>query len=154
MDDIELMLYRQHLRIQELHHTQYKFDGLQPHFTNELRAYHNRRRRWTTQVRYGLMPPASSQTQHHHHNQIFPDPSTPSTPHSLHAPPNPPNLNLSSKPSIIQDAINQLNLNVSNHLPQHATNGSFVPLGPDGPPTAPKLQAILWYQGILVKKFT
>lgn len=59
MDDIELMLYRQLMRIQELHHTQYRFDGLQPQFTNELRAYHNRRRRRTTQVRYGPLLPAS-----------------------------------------------------------------------------------------------
>lgn len=89
VDDIELMLYRQRLRIQELHNTQYRFDGLQPQFTNELRVYHNRRRRWTTQVRFGPMHPASSQTQHHH-NHIFPDPSTPSSPLSLHANLNPP----------------------------------------------------------------
>ncbi|KAL0011589.1 hypothetical protein SO802_006697 [Lithocarpus litseifolius] len=61
MDDIELMLYRQRMRIQELHHTQYRFDGLQPQFTNELRAFHNRRR-WTTQ-RPPWQPPPDSNLQ-------------------------------------------------------------------------------------------
>ena len=126
MDDVELMLYRQRLRIQELHHSQYRFDGLQPQFTNELRAYHNHGRRWATQVRFGPIPLASSQTHHPNHSHGFPDPSTP---HSLHAPLNPPNQNLSSNPSIIQNAINMLNLNVPGHVHLHASYSSFVFLG-------------------------
>ncbi|KAL0014775.1 hypothetical protein SO802_001844 [Lithocarpus litseifolius] len=51
MEDIEIMLYRQRLRIQDLHQVQYKFDALQPQFSNDLRAFHNHRRRWTTQIR-------------------------------------------------------------------------------------------------------
>nr|POE49716.1 hypothetical protein CFP56_31168 [Quercus suber] len=48
MEDIEIMLFCQRLRIQDLHQVQYRFDALQPRFTNDLRAFHNRRR-WTTQ---------------------------------------------------------------------------------------------------------
>lgn len=42
MDDVEIMLFMQRQRIQELHQVQYRFDALQPQFTNDLRAYHNR----------------------------------------------------------------------------------------------------------------
>lgn len=36
MKDIEIMLYRQRLRIQDLHQEQNRFDALQPQFTNDL----------------------------------------------------------------------------------------------------------------------
>ena len=52
-EDVELMLFKQRQRIQELHYVQYRFDALQPQFTNKLCAYHNRMRRWTTQVCFG-----------------------------------------------------------------------------------------------------
>ena len=41
MEEVELMLFRQRQCIQELHQMQYRFDAVQPQFTNELRAYHN-----------------------------------------------------------------------------------------------------------------
>ena len=46
MDDIERMLYRQSMRIQEIHQVQFCFDVLKPHFSNDLKDFH--RRRWTT----------------------------------------------------------------------------------------------------------
>nr|POF20391.1 hypothetical protein CFP56_39673 [Quercus suber] len=96
------------------------------------------RRRWTTQVRFGPIPLASGQTHHPNHSPSFPDPNTPSTPHSLHAPLNPPNQNLTSNPSIIQNAINMLNLNVPGHVHLHASYSSFVSLAPGEPLTAPQ----------------
>lgn len=33
----------------------YAYDSLEPHFHNELRAYFNKRRRWTTRARYGYV---------------------------------------------------------------------------------------------------
>lgn len=47
------MLFRQRHRIQRLHQVQFGFDALEPHFTNDLRAYYNNRSRWRTQVRFG-----------------------------------------------------------------------------------------------------
>lgn len=38
MEDIELMVFGQRQRIQELHQLQYKFDALQSQFTNELKS--------------------------------------------------------------------------------------------------------------------
>lgn len=52
------------------------------------------------------------------------------TPHSQHAPLNPPNQPLSTNPSILQNAINMLNLNIPSQMHQHASNGSFVSLEP------------------------
>lgn len=78
MDDIERMLNRQRLKLQDLHQVQYRFDALQPQFTYELRAFH--RRRWTTQIRFGHL------NQNHGHAApddllpAYPDPSTPSSP--------------------------------------------------------------------------
>ena len=86
MDDIiELMLYRQRLRIQDLHQVQFRFDALQPQFSNYLRASHDCRRRWTTQVRFGFTRHTSVRANHQTHPPIYPDPSTPSTEHSHHA---------------------------------------------------------------------
>nr|POE57138.1 hypothetical protein CFP56_34102 [Quercus suber] len=85
MEDIEIMLYSQRLRIQDLHQVQYRFDALQPQFTNDLRAFHNRRRRWTTQIRYGLFNHPTNHAAPTHPNTAYLDPSTPSTPHSPYA---------------------------------------------------------------------
>lgn len=131
---------------------QYKFDALQPQFTNELRAYHNRRRRWTTQVRFGFVdhshnqvPLNSSPSEHpgpstpSTHNQVplisspseHPDPSTPSTPHSPHTNtfpnPNPPNFNSAS----LHSAIHMLNLNHDDLNPSESrTNLNNTPVPP------------------------
>lgn len=43
MDDIERRLHRQRMRIQEIHQVQFRFDVLNPLFSNELRAFHRRR---------------------------------------------------------------------------------------------------------------
>ena len=111
MDDIELMLYRQHLRIQDLHQVQFRFDALQPQFSNYLRASHNRQRRWTTQARFGFTYHPSVHANHQTHPPIYLDPSTPSTEHYQYASTpstNPiPHINSSS----IHLAINMLNLN-------------------------------------------
>ena len=85
MEKVELMLFRQRQRIQELHQVQYRFNALQPQFTNELRAYHNRRRRWTTQVCFGHVDQTHQQVLLNPSHSEHPDPSTPSTPHSPHA---------------------------------------------------------------------
>ena len=53
MDEIERWIYRQRRRIQRIHHVQFGFDVLEPLFANNLRAYHNKRRRWTTQIQFG-----------------------------------------------------------------------------------------------------
>ena len=99
MDKIERMLIRQRNRIQRTHQVQFGFDSLEPHFHNDLRAYYHRRRRWTTQVRYGNL-----HSSHHSHAQaphlsnhpspnpyspdqtqdgnlqVFPDPESPTIP--------------------------------------------------------------------------
>ena len=85
MEEVELMLFRQRQRIQELHQVQYRFNALQPQFTNELRAYHNRRRRWTTQACFGHVDQTHQQVLLNPSHSEHPDPSTPSTPHSPHA---------------------------------------------------------------------
>ena len=85
MDDIEVMLFRQRLRIQDLHQVQFRFDALQPQFSNDLRAFHNRRRRWTTQIRYGLFHQSPDHANPNNLNTLFPDPSTPSANNSPHA---------------------------------------------------------------------
>lgn len=85
MQDIEIMLFRQRLRIQDLHQVQFRFDALQPQFSNDLRAYHNLRRRWTTQIRYGFLNQAHVHANPINLNPPFLDPSTPSSTHSPHA---------------------------------------------------------------------
>ena len=52
MDEIERWIYRQRRRIQRIHQVQFGFNVLEPLFANNLRAYHNRRRTWTTQIRF------------------------------------------------------------------------------------------------------
>lgn len=72
--------YIDRVRIQDLHQVQYRFDALQPQFTNKLRAFH--RRRWTTQVRFGHL------NQNHGHasaGEVFPkrlDHNTPNSPNT------------------------------------------------------------------------
>ena len=119
MDDIEIMLYRQRLRTQELHQVQYKFDALQPQFSNYLRASHNRRRRWTTQVCFGPILHNQAHASQQPHPTAFPNPSTPSSEHSYHAssPFTQPNHHNDS----IHSIINLLNLNSSNR-PQTLAN--------------------------------
>ena len=53
MDEIERWIHRQRRRIQRIHQVQFGFDVLEPLFANNLRAYHNRRRRWATQIGFG-----------------------------------------------------------------------------------------------------
>lgn len=111
MNDIERMLYRQRLKLQDLHQVQYRFDALQPQFTNELRAFH--RRRWTTQIRFGHL------NQNHGHaapGDLFPEnpnPSTPSSPSTPQEPiprtSDPPNTNNNHTPRVTQH-------NPDNHL--------------------------------------
>lgn len=78
MDDVERMLYRQRVSIQDLHQVQYRFDALQPQFINELRAFH--RMRWTTQVRFGQLNQNQGQTSAGETFLGHPVPSTPSSP--------------------------------------------------------------------------
>ena len=112
MDDIEIMLYRQRLRTQELHQVQNRFDALQPQFSNYLRASHNRRRRWTTQVCFGpiLHNPAHASQQPY--PPAFPNPSTPSFEHLYHA--SSPLAQPNHYNDSIHSVINLLNLNSSN----------------------------------------
>ena len=125
------MLFRQRHHIQELHQVQYRFDALQSQFTNDLRAFHNQRRRWTTQARFGFVD--------HNQNQVplnfspfgHPNPSTPSTPHPpLATPfsnPNPSNLNSTS----LHSAIHLLNLNVDTlHALESRPNLNHLPVPP------------------------
>nr|POE66386.1 hypothetical protein CFP56_15105 [Quercus suber] len=53
MDEVERMLICQRHRIQRLYQVPFAFDSIEPQFHNELRAYFNKRRRWTTRARYG-----------------------------------------------------------------------------------------------------
>lgn len=52
MDDIEMMIFRQSYRIQNLHQVRYGFDALEPLFNNDLRAFYNRRRRWNSRPNF------------------------------------------------------------------------------------------------------
>lgn len=55
MEDVEMMLFRQRYRIQNLHQVQYNFDALEPHFSNNLRAFYNQRRKWTSRTYFSNM---------------------------------------------------------------------------------------------------
>ena len=86
MDDIEMMLVKQRFRIQSLQQVQFRFDPLEPHFTNNLRAFYNQRRRWTIWVHFGNPsdpqhspphPPINSPDDHSHQT-LYPDPDIPS----------------------------------------------------------------------------
>nr|POF06586.1 hypothetical protein CFP56_17320 [Quercus suber] len=103
MEDVEMMLFRQRHNIQTRHHVHFSFDVLEPHFSNELRAFYNRRRRWTSRIRFGNIyhhhpfPQNSQQNQaqanahvvglqngstshnqaHETNNPEYPDPDTP-----------------------------------------------------------------------------
>nr|POE77210.1 hypothetical protein CFP56_58006 [Quercus suber] len=94
------MLICQKRRIQRLFQVQFGYDTLEPHFHNELRAFYDRRRHWTTHARNGNMQPNQHRQTHfshdnptdgHHatHPTPFPhneqntessDPTTPSVP--------------------------------------------------------------------------
>ena len=99
LDEIERMLIRQRNRIQRMHQVQFGFDSLEPLFHNELRAFYNKRRRWTTRVRYGNLQqphhphahpvsttasPVSNPSNPEHPRDeslpLFPDPETPHIP--------------------------------------------------------------------------
>nr|POE81150.1 hypothetical protein CFP56_75245 [Quercus suber] len=65
MDEVERMLIYQRHRIQRVYHVPFAFDTLEPQFHNELRAYFNKWRSWTTRARGPVQPtlansPASS----------------------------------------------------------------------------------------------
>ena len=55
LTEVERLLIKQRNRIQRFHLVQYGFDSIEPQFHNELRAFFNRRRRWTTRARVGDM---------------------------------------------------------------------------------------------------
>lgn len=55
MDDIEMMIFHQRYRIQNLHQVRYGFNALEPLFSNDLRAFYNRRRRWTSRPNFSNM---------------------------------------------------------------------------------------------------
>lgn len=59
MEDVEMMLFRQRNIIQDRHQVQFSFDVLEPQFSNDLRAFYNRRRGWTSHFRFGNI--------YHHH---------------------------------------------------------------------------------------
>lgn len=128
MEDIEIMLIRQRLRIQDLHQVQFRFDALQPQFSNDLRAYHNRRRRWTTQIRYGFLNQAHAHANPINLNPPFLDPSTPSSTHSPHATTPTSNfqpLTTSLTPYPLTPhhlTINLLNISSTNHQAEGNTN--------------------------------
>ena len=77
MDSIEVSLFRQRLRIQRLHQVQFRYDALEPLFTNDLRAYFNPRRGWTSQLRFGPIYPLN-------HNPLPQQPPNPPEPHNTH----------------------------------------------------------------------
>ncbi|XP_050269644.1 uncharacterized protein LOC126713816 isoform X1 [Quercus robur] len=83
MDNIELMLYRQRLRIQDLHQVQYRYDAMQPQFSNDLQTFH--KRRWTTQFWFGHITQLAGHANPHHSSPDHPNPSTPNSSHSNHA---------------------------------------------------------------------
>lgn len=80
MDDIEGSLYRERMRIQDLHQVWFRFDTLQPQFSNDLQAFHSRR--WTTQIRFGHLTQTLGHAAPFDPFPKFPDPNTPSPPHS------------------------------------------------------------------------
>ena len=140
MDDIEIMLFRQRLRIQDLHQVQFRFDALQPQFSNDLRAFYNHRSRWTTQIRYGFLHHAPVHENPINLNNPFPDPSTPSSTDTPHAatptsnfqppysfpdptPSYPSSINQQQPhDSSLHSAINLLNLNSITHHTEDTSN--------------------------------
>ena len=69
MDKVKRILIRQRHWIQHLHQVPFGFDSLEPQFHNELRAYFNKRRSWTTRARFGNM-------EQEHQVQSHPSPAT------------------------------------------------------------------------------
>lgn len=72
MEEVEMTLFRQRYRIQNLHQVLYNFDALEPHFSNNLRAFYNQRRKWTSRTHFSNMqqhfhsPPTQQLTQPSH----------------------------------------------------------------------------------------
>ena len=127
---------------------QYIFDALQPQFTNELRAYHNQRRRWNTQVRFGHVDQTHQQVPSNPSPSEHPGPSSPSTSHSPHAStipnPIPPNIITASLHSTIHFLnLKHNSLNLSETMP--ILNNTLVPptptksLNSEDPRTIPNL---------------
>lgn len=113
MDAIEGWLYRQRRRIQRLHQVQFGVDVVEPMFSNELRAYYNRRRRWTTQVHFGHL---------HHHNHMHPQ----GNPHMQDS--------QNSPPTQQDTEVNQQSMHVQeSHFPSHIENDH--PSAPQNTPT-------------------
>ena len=151
IDDIKRSLYRQKVRIQDLHQVQFRFDALEPQFSNELRAFH--RRRWTTQIKFGhLTQTLGHATPFDPFPEYF-DPSTPSPPHSPQEPRldntklpeshnQTPNFNLqatsncqpNNNESILNTAINLLNLNnrtIPPTLANSLVSNTSIPTNPE-----------------------
>nr|POE69558.1 hypothetical protein CFP56_49333 [Quercus suber] len=80
MDEVERMLICQRHRIQRVYHVPFAFNTLEPQFHNELRAYFNKWRSWTTRARYGTMDSEFPSYAH-----AYP-PSTPFNPEAPHSP--------------------------------------------------------------------
>lgn len=59
MEDVKMMLFRQRYHIQNLHQVHFSFDALETQFSNDLRAFYNRRRRRTSYICFGNI--------YHHH---------------------------------------------------------------------------------------
>ena len=75
---------------------------------SQMKVFHNRKRRWTTQIRFGQILHTSEHAVPH---PPSPDPNTPSSPHSQHAATTSSNHHLNNNEAILQSAINLLNLN-------------------------------------------
>ena len=87
MEDIKMMIFRQQYRIQNLHQVRYSFDALEPPFSNDLRAFYNKRRRWTTRPNFGNMQHQSQPPNYPHHPPHRPMhvPTSPSSSSNTHA---------------------------------------------------------------------
>ena len=84
LEEVETSLYMQRMRIQRLHQVHFRFDTLEPLFSNDLKAFYNPRRGWTSQMRFG----PNHLSHHHHHNAPNPHAhsSSDSTSHASHHP--------------------------------------------------------------------
>lgn len=62
------------MRIQRLHQVHFRFDALEPLFSNDLRAFYNARNGWISQIRF-----RPNHLSHHHHHHNAPNPPAPSS---------------------------------------------------------------------------
>ncbi|KAK9985960.1 hypothetical protein SO802_030911 [Lithocarpus litseifolius] len=135
MDEVERMLIRQRQSIQRLYQVPYAFDSLEPQFHNELRAYFNKRRRWTTRVRYGNMDVDNPSQDHPSHAIVDPEPPlapdhTPNQSNSTTPTPQPSSLHQDITHASLHIAILYLSINrgpvMTNGVLREATGSSSV----------------------------